>query len=299
MQQQRLTGSLGHEFSNLVQSLHDVLDGDPLVYLSNVGNGGDALIAEATFRLFRRAGIPFELGDHEGDYAGRVVALGGGGNLTGPNSHYARLMARHHDLVKRFVLLPHTVNMYGDLIGKLGSKALLFARERETLRFLEENVSAAEVAFCDDLALSLTKEDLADLTSPFALARRFFPERIRDYRVREVVKILAVALAGRGNLMALRVDVEKTDRVHPKVNIDVSKRLFPNGLSETESEFIARLFMIALRCVGSIESNRLHVGIAGALLGKPTAIYDNSYGKNANIFRASLQDVPKVKFMGV
>jgi exopolysaccharide biosynthesis predicted pyruvyltransferase EpsI len=45
-----------------------------------------------------------------------------------------------------------------------------------------------------------------------------------------------------------------------------------------------------------IVTNRLHIGVAGALLGKRVRLYDNSYGKIRDVYQASLKGCALVSF---
>lgn len=52
-------------------------------------------------------------------------------------------------------------------------------------------------------------------------------------------------------------------------------------------------------CYGEIRTNRLHVGIVGALLGKRVVLHDNSYGKNRAVWEHSLAGrFPDVEWRG-
>lgn len=294
-----LKGALGHDFSKILEALRRSPLSDPVVYFPNVGNAGDAFIAAATYRFFYRSGVPFVLGTENAQYDGRVVLFAGGGNLTGPNSYGARIISRHAGRAARFILLPHTVNMYADLFADMGPNCTLFAREARTFDFLRRSGSRAVIEFSHDMAFSLTSEDIEDLSSPLQFAKNYLPEMVLDYRIREIAKIAFVAYCRAGHLMALRNDVEKTDRIIPRVNIDISKRLWPSSLVEKESDFVARLFIYSLKLARSVRTNRLHVGIGSALLGKRTFLHDNSYGKNRDVFEASFGPAKSAVFCGV
>ncbi len=46
-----------------------------------------------------------------------------------------------------------------------------------------------------------------------------------------------------------------------------------------------------------VETNRLHVGIGAALLGKEVILHDNSYGKLGAVFEASLQGTENLRLV--
>jgi exopolysaccharide biosynthesis predicted pyruvyltransferase EpsI len=49
----------------------------------------------------------------------------------------------------------------------------------------------------------------------------------------------------------------------------------------------------------AVVTNRLHIGIAGVLLGKRVQLYDNSYGKIRDVYQSSLKGCALVTFDGV
>ena len=56
-------------------------------------------------------------------------------------------------------------------------------------------------------------------------------------------------------------------------------------------------FLARIAAVDEVHTNRLHVGIAGAMLGRKVTFYDNDYFKNRAIFRTSIEPYyPNVRF---
>lgn len=47
-----------------------------------------------------------------------------------------------------------------------------------------------------------------------------------------------------------------------------------------------------------MRTDRLHVAIAGALLGKSVELHANSYFKNRAVYQFSLRSFPSVRFVG-
>ncbi len=58
------------------------LQGERVLYAPNPGNGGDALIVEATYQLFKRIGIELEPWQDDSNPEGAVILASGGGNLV-------------------------------------------------------------------------------------------------------------------------------------------------------------------------------------------------------------------------
>jgi exopolysaccharide biosynthesis predicted pyruvyltransferase EpsI len=61
------------------------------------------------------------------------------------------------------------------------------------------------------------------------------------------------------------------------------------GTSPATAPRSAWCFLEFIRTAPPIVTDRLHVAIGAALLGKTCALHDNSYGKNAAVYRHSLK----------
>lgn len=95
---------------------------------------------------------------------------------------------------------------------------------------------------------------------------------------------------GQGTGLMFRHDREAPEGQRiPRGNVDLSAK----GRTETSIDgFLARIAKFE-----TIHTNRLHVGIGAALLGRRTFIYANGYFKNQAIFTSSLQPYfPNVSF---
>lgn len=97
----------------------------------------------------------------------------------------------------------------------------------------------------------------------------------------------------------MRTDVERTDHDVPPVNVDAS-RIFEHGVFPPSRARKATVFLLAyLSHFERIFTNRLHLGILGALLGKEVRFYPNSYYKNRAVYRFSMAErFPNVSWEG-
>jgi len=72
------------------------------------------------------------------------------------------------------------------------------------------------------------------------------------------------------------------------------------GIISTDSrqyiDFLTKAMLCAVDSVDVVISDRLHVCIAGALMGKQVYMLDNSYGKLSNVYEYSMKDNPNVHF---
>ncbi|MDD5056121.1 MAG: hypothetical protein PHZ00_07710, partial [Candidatus Peribacteraceae bacterium] len=145
------------------------------------------------------------------------------------------------------------------LLRTLGKTVTIFCRERESYNFIKHHwLHANEQLFLShDLALDLDY-------SPFTKT------------------------PGEGTLHAFRTDLERTDRGLPPDNTDIS-------LQGTVSTPINN-FLRIIAAKREVHTNRLHVAIAAACMGKDVHLYPNSYGKNRWVYEYSLKTYPNVRW---
>jgi exopolysaccharide biosynthesis predicted pyruvyltransferase EpsI len=271
------------------------------VYVPNGGNAGDSFIAHATYQLFARLGVEFELGHLSADYPGRVVIVGGGGNLVHPYPNIANFLRRNLGRWQQLVILPHTIRAYEETLRQLGPNCTLFCRERPSFDFVAGVSPRATVLLSHDLALSCDFDDtrrlmadrrVRDLLDPTLLVRN--TKRL----VRKVRHGLATGGSDRV-LDAFRTDVEGTAGDVPGTNIDLSEAFAADDMSPASSLHATFWTMSFVDRFEVVRTNRLHIGIMAAMLGKQLELFDNSYGKVRDVFDHSLRDrFPNVRWQG-
>ena len=85
----------------------------------------------------------------------------------------------------------------------------------------------------------------------------------------------------------------------PADNIDLPTRVVLGTRPEICAHIGVREIFRILRRYGTVNTNRLHIGVAGALLGLNVNFYDNNYGKNAAVYEFSMRDrFPNVVWKG-
>jgi len=253
------------------RKLLELVDGEPqLVYVANFGNLGDALIAHATYEFLARHGLKYHVARSTDDVEDACVLVAGGGNLiegryTDLSAFLQRCGARN-----RIILLPHSIVGNADLFRSIVGRAHIFAREAMTYRFLSDiGVPQERVFLADDMAFSLSDE-------------------LRG----------AKPTTKRGVLLCLREDVESARPFNcPKSNFDVSKLIIHHWDDPVVAHHASQ---ILLKIVGDYEivvTDRLHVAIAGALLGCQVKLLPNNYYKNRGVFELSMRGFPNVSFI--
>lgn len=270
-----------------------------LVYCPNAGNAGDSLIAHATFQLFKRQGIPVELYDEARfDPNEKILIYGGGGSFVPEYSAARQFVERYHRAVRKLVVLPHTISGHADLLSQLESNVDLFAREEVSFEYATKCAPNANVFLADDLALDLNVTDV--LASNFKLPYWTIP--LKQVVRRDTGLLREAVRRARGKTQVLncfRTDKERTEIRLPFGNMDLSK-LFKCGTSTPEQALLAtQMLLRMLNRYDEVRTNRLHLAIAGALLGKHVKFYPNSYFKNEAVYNFSLRDrFPNVQWMG-
>lgn len=240
------------EFLHLAEVIRHHARGEPVHFLINPGNWGDALIRAGTEHFLRAFHIdyrPLYLDDRLGSRIGRLVAGLGGGVLlcSGGGAwcgHFNHLPRSIEVIVRRsryrkIIVLPSTFDRPFEFNG------VQFFRRDQTGS--AEAMPNAE--FCHDLAFFLPPMESAA------------PELHRAF--------------------CFRRDVESAG-VHaiPPDNVDLSAM-------GTQADDLHPFFAHLARH-REIHTDRLHVAIGASLLGRAVHLYPGRYFKNKAIFDASL-----------
>jgi exopolysaccharide biosynthesis predicted pyruvyltransferase EpsI len=278
-------------------------------YRPNPGNAGDALMATASLDLFDALGLNytaiFSVSGEADDFTEKVLVLGGGGNFneTGYNN-YAKIVAQWHQKAKRLIVLPHTVSGNEALLSGLGKNVDIICREQISYDHVKRVAKHANVYLAHDMAFSLNVPGiLARRPNYLAMmvkrgvfsglrhsARRNYP------KVRAIVKDFQDFSALARNekqhtvLNVYRADIEKTDIEIPAGNIDLSLRFEYGLLSRPLTDYMTSQVFAYLNHYDTIRTNRLHICIAGALLGKSVELHANNYFKIRAVYEHSLKE---------
>jgi exopolysaccharide biosynthesis predicted pyruvyltransferase EpsI len=304
---------------NIKEYLNTFSNDESVYYIPNPGYGGDMLIACATFQLFNDLKIRYHVVNGEAfDSKDKVVFYGGGGNLV-PYYNYARkIIERNHQHAKRIVILPHTISDNEDFLLGMGKNVDIICREQISFDHVQRFAHQAQVMLSSDMAFNLKVQDVlsedADTLGQarfletvylFKKSQRHIPKlkQFNHFLKREAELFKLSNDNNKSLLRCFRADVEKTDINLPAGNIDVSGILAYGKTKETLD--YATVLLVTnqmLRFINrytKIETNRLHVAIAAALLGKDVALYRNSYYKNEAVYKYSLEkQFSNVRWMG-
>jgi len=244
------------DISNFLISIGD------FIYIPNPGNGGDALIASGTYILFDYLRLNYEIGDINKKYYNKTLVYGGGGNLVGIYNECENFIIKNKDNNK-IIILPHTIKDCDKLLHSLGNNIIIFCRERPSYNYVLKTFKYKKNVFLS--------KDMA------------FYIQINNYNKGE----------GIGNFF--RTDIEKTNINIPVGNIDLPEKInYDPSMRDKNLVFkTANEIFNTLNKYEIINTNRLHICIAGSILNKKVNFYENNYFKNKAVYDYSIKNTYK------
>lgn len=272
----------------------------PFVYFPSSGNGGDALIAHATFAFFHRHQLSYELYTADAPVSDRVVVIGGGGGFVDGYRKMSELVQRLAVDAASVIILPSSCLGYEKELGLMDERFHFFARESVTAAHVLRHARGAKVSSCHDMAISLKGQALPEMKNlPLFLSGQPLHYQIKWLLKRpKIVHLLRREL---DETSMLRVDVEsRLDACElPRDNFDISHLVKGRMDQEVRAAAIAKVFCGVIARQKKIVTDRLHVSIACGLLGIPCEMRANSYHKNRAIYEESIKKFfPCVAFSG-
>lgn len=271
---------------------------EKIYFYPNPGNAGDSLIAAAEYIMFKKLGVDFDVIDNnEMIPLGVIVIYGGGGNLVPPYPNARNFLSKIYNTAKKIIVLPHTIRDNDLLLNKFTHDSILIAREKITYEYIK-NRGQYEFLLADDMALSLPVPDILKRSGSIGFKwGNFFSIRNLKRGARSFIFFIK-NFSNKKQLNSFRTDVESTGRHNFSNNFDVSAKFAADDMlfeSCLETAFFVFWFLNKFELV---RTDRLHVCIAAALLGKNVEFFDNSYGKNRDVYEFSLRDrFPNVVMM--
>jgi exopolysaccharide biosynthesis predicted pyruvyltransferase EpsI len=243
-----------------------------IILVCNSGNAGDALIAKGTFDLFEKIGIEYEFGSWTTKYNNSELFYSGGGNLSGMYPH-CRKFIKNNFRNNNIVVLPHTVRGVWKILRKFTKRVKIICREEVSYNHVYNTIKNKNNAMIsDDMAFHCN-----------------IPTKYKN-------------IIGEGHVNCFRKagECESPKNINlPNDNIDLS--LTCGGGDMDSHSFVNEIFenvMQELSKYKTISTNRLHMAIGGALLGKQVNFYSNNYYKCKAVYEYSLKKYSNVKWCG-
>jgi exopolysaccharide biosynthesis predicted pyruvyltransferase EpsI len=271
--------------------------GQVIYWCPNPGNAGDALIAVATEDLFRQKGIDFRVITDPGGFNSqdKFVCYGGGGNLVPPYVRGRQFLEKHHESAARLVILPHTVAANEDLLARFSSRVTIICRELISYSHCRAAAVDADVLAADDVALSLNIQRTVSCQLIFSALTelrifRFYRRLFRDLEKRSAAHTVLEAWRDDGERHPSRTQPSKSD---------LAKIFSPQGKLHKLGRYrlSAHFFLRAIDRFTLVRTDRLHLAIGAALLGKKVELHSNRYFKNRAVYDFSLRLLPNVRFV--
>ena len=247
---------------NLNQLL-ETYKGETVHVLINPGNAGDGLIHAGGRQLFKSRGLETREFVYPVEAGGDTLFIYGNGQFFGNYGKCVRSYFHYLDKYKKVIILPSTFDANYEaginLLANLPSHVVVFCREKTSYETALACTNATEAIYLDH-----------DLAFSFDFGR---------WRQRK----------GSGILSCFRTDSESALGKPTLPSIDVSRY---GGRND------AWPLLYTISHFREVHTDRTHVGIAAAMLGKKTFLYDNSYHKNRSIYEHSMQELENVTYMG-
>lgn len=294
---------------DIIEYLSSLPQDEIIYYYPNPGNGGDSLISCATFQLFQKIGIKYQITDcKKQSFTNKIFIYAGGGNLVSYYHDASDVLNKViEERPKKLIILPHSINENEDLLRRFDANVDIVCREFISYQFVKKIASQANVLLADDMAFCLNGKEIVSKNFLFLLAELMMTYRnisqflyILKMIKRYVKKMPYLPRKNKmGILNAFRTDVEKTNISTPEDNVDLSDVL-TLGVSPEPVAIMSTYFILSIiDQFKEIRTDRLHIAIAGTILGKQVFLYPNSYFKNEAIYKNSIKDrFPTVHWMG-
>jgi len=272
-----------------------------LHFCPNPGNGGDAFISHATYQLFDELKIKYKIVKSTDNLAGKIIVYGGGGNLVDYYSYGADFLEKHFKESKKLIVFPHTINAGEKLLKLFNNNTDIICREKKSFNFVKNTETNANVILMDDMAFNINIEktfsDAKKISNKTQFDLHYFSQS-NKFRLAKVGRCL-YRTSNNNTLNSFRIDQERTSKKIPRDNFDISIKF---GILTFTPNIALRISCLLLKYLDKFEiinTNRLHMGIGGAILGKEVNFYPNSYWKNECVYHYSMKNkYQNVNWMG-
>ena len=280
----------------------------PIFFYPNPGNAGDSAISCTILQLLDRQGRQISTHAYALSYRlpeSGIVMCGGGGTFIGNEEKVFNLMAEYHNQVERLVILPQTIVGRAALLRSFGANVDVICRERISYDYVVGLSTQASVFLMDDMAFSLDTNWL--LAHPIRCLLDALPwllryRRIDKYLAFRKLKRERHAQAKRFGASAatncFRTNAERTDIPLPPDNLDLSLIAMFGTRPRALARLVTYELLAFLREFAVVNTNRLHIGILAAILGKQVNFYPNNF-KNEGVYQFSMASrFPNVRWCG-
>lgn len=263
---------------------------EPIYYIPNPGNAGDAAIATATVQFFRRINVPLVHIRAENIPSGAAVVIGGGGNLVPYYTDVRDILLACLDRgIKKCLLLPHTVRAHADVLARLDARFTILCRDKPSYQHVRNHAPHVHAALARDMVFELDIQELERSTQTWrhklALLR---DSHWRKNLLRWRYSTIRIRPDSHGTLRIFRSDVESVDSDRTRRKSDLMRFHGINRYSPATDQ----ITLDVIKCINRAErviTDRLHVSLIAAMLGKKVCLLENSYGKVSDVWELAME----------
>lgn len=272
-----------------------------VMYVPNEGNAGDALIAAGTWQFFDDLGLaPGYVKKLKDIRDGDALIYAGGGNLVPEYQSAQWFLERCLDVdIDSALVLPHTIKGHEALLARLDERFTLACRDLASLDRVRQTGTRARLLFAPDMALYIDVPRLNRTCEAYKGAAFWWlmahHNRLLPY-LRWRFKLANRVPPKHGRLDVIRVDAEAVAEHPGDRRWDMSNLYGSKFKLREESDLISRDFLKFFGQLDSVRTNRLHCGVAAALMGCEVTYLDNSYGKISAVYDAWMSHLDSVTF---
>jgi exopolysaccharide biosynthesis predicted pyruvyltransferase EpsI len=266
-----------------------------VLFVPNPGNAGDSLINLALVQVLDECEVNYIVGNLSYDQSCSgydLVVLAACGTITRDGHIFEEIYSKLDGDDCKVVFAPCTIHNSPKFINKLRSNTVVLCREAVTFNYLRDNSVGAEIVLSEDAALGLE----VSFFPPITRTRHWWMEfraLLKAANCSCFMSYVRERLVGGRELFAPRMDVEAGDQTwcsNTDRFVDVSEVFSVRRLLLADISASAVMFLRFIDRYDVVHTDRLHVAIAAALLGKTVHIHPGSYHKIQSIYDHSMAD---------
>ncbi|MBR1605191.1 MAG: polysaccharide pyruvyl transferase family protein [Alphaproteobacteria bacterium] len=253
-------------------------------YIPNSGNMGDMLIAAATIRWFNQNHLNWGR-FNQSEKNIKYFVYGGGGAWTHDWIEGLQPIMNLMQKAERVVILPSSFRDVPEFIKILDKRFTVFCREKESFEYLKSQNTRAKILLDHDMAFRLSGSIKTNMLAPTKDLKK------ASSKLRQIVKSLPK------DVRLFRKDSESEG--HYQTDLDLSNEMgwFSPWEPIENIEFATNMMFELLNHFDVIRTDRLHIAIASALLGKQVIIHDNIYGKLKGVHAQTMSTLGNVNIL--
>lgn len=282
---------------------------DNMLYRADQGNLGDMVIAYAQNIAFYENNLTYtqllrsntiEVTDRKNWISSSILLkqpfdfVYGGGGIWNPHYDYMKLLKMYamHRNMRSFTILPSSFYKCDDALNIFDERFTIFCRDQQSYDYCTSKNKTAKFVLHDDVAFWLNERLPNDGLSEDSIENKKLKGSFDN-----VQKFLN-SCQSYDEVNFIRSDAEKTDYCANNNVFDISHVFGIDGLNITQqtAKHGTMLMMYAIQSFKKIITNRLHVAITAALMGKTVEMHDNDYGKLKSVWEMSMQNFANVQF---